>query len=249
MTLLVLFLAYALALSIALARAGYRTKTPHQARAAHAGPIARVLIVGATGGTGRELLRQALERGYAVTALVRNPARLDVVHPQLTVMRGDVLDEAAVDAAVRGQDAVISALGHRRYFRPTRILSGGTSHIVRAMQAHAVRRFVCESSLGIGDSAGRMGVYYTVFVIPVILPFYYWDKTRQERAIAASDVDWVIVRPGALTNARPRGRVRHGPRIGSVVRTVRISRADVAAFMLDQLTSDTYVRSAVGVCW
>jgi uncharacterized protein YbjT (DUF2867 family) len=207
------------------------------------------LIVGATGGTGRQLVAQALERGYTVTALARDPAGLRIDHPQLTVVRGDVTDLASVEAAMAGQEAVLSALGHTRYLVPTRILSGGTRNILHAMESHGVRRFVCETSLGIGDSAGRMGLYYTFFVIPVVLQFYFWDKTRQERAIAESGVDWVIVRPGALTNRGRRDRVRHGVGVGSYVRTVEISRADVAAFMLDQLTSDTYVKMAPGVSW
>ena len=115
------------------------------------------------------------------------------------------------------------------------------------MEAHGVRRFVCETSLGIGDSAGRMGLYYTFFVIPVILPFYFWDKTRQERIIEASTADWVIVRPGALTNQQARGAVRHGRAVGNLLWTVRVPRADVAAFMLDQLASDTYRCAAPGV--
>ena len=94
-----------------------------------------------------------------------------------------------------------------------------------------------------------MGLYYTLFTVPVILPFYFWDKTRQERLIAESNVEWVIVRPGVLTNADMRGRVRHGDRVGSFLWTVRISRGDVAAFMLNQLESDTYLRAAPGVAW
>jgi hypothetical protein len=117
------------------------------------------------------------------------------------------------------------------------------------MAAHGVRRLVCETSLGIGDSAGRMGLYYTFFVIPLILPFYFWDKTRQERLIAGSEVEWLIVRPGVLTNREGRGRYRHGRGVGSFLLTVRISRADVADFMLDQLASDTHLRTAAGVCW
>ena len=248
MTLLVLFLAYALALSMALGRAGHRCRAmppPSEVNVA----VTRLLIVGATGGTGRQLVQQALGRGYAVTALARNPASLRIDHPHLTVVQGDVLDASTVERAMRGQQAVLSALGHRRYLAPTHILSEGTRNILRAMQAHGVRRFVCETSLGLGDSAGRMGVYYTFFVIPVVLPFYFWDKTRQERAIAATDLDWVIVRPGVLTNGAPRGRYRHGSHVGSFVWTVRIARADVAAFMLDQLASHTYLRRAVGVCW
>ena len=248
-TLLVLFVLYAIVLTLALAFAGYRspaTSTP-AAGAPRSRPT-RVLIVGATGGTGRQLVAQALERGLTVTALVRDPSRLMIVHPQLTVIQGDVLDRASVEEAMRGQHAVLSALGHKRFFHPNRILSEGTRNVLRAMEAHGVSRFVCETSLGIGDSAGRFGVYYTFFTIPVVLPFYDWDKARQERAIAASSVDWVIVRPGLLTNGAKRGRYRHG-RVGSFLLTVRISRADVADFMLNQLESDAYLRAAPGVCW
>lgn len=208
----------------------------------------RILIIGATGGTGRELVAQALERGLSVTTLVRNPAKLQIEHPRLRVVQGDVLDFASVETALHGQQAVVSALGHKQLFRPTRILSEGTANLLRAMQKHGVARFVCETSLGIGDSAGRMGLYYTFFVIPIILPFYYLDKTRQERLIATSAADWVIVRPGALTDGPRRGDVRHGHDVGSFLTTCRISRADVAAFMLEQLESDRYLRTAPGLC-
>jgi putative NADH-flavin reductase len=244
--LLLFFVVYAVGLSIALARNGHRTSVPSSGGAPPQNPT-RVLIVGATGGTGRQLVAQALERGFTVTALVRNPSRLPVDHPRLTVVRGDVLDASSVEAAMRGQEAVLSALGHKQYFYPTRILSEGTSNILRAMETHRVRRLVCETSLGIGDSAGRMGLYYTLFVIPLILPFYFWDKTRQERIIARGNADWVIVRPGALTNGAKRGRLRHGSRVGSFLWTVRVSRADVAEFMLDQLASNTYLWAAPGV--
>ena len=246
--LLVLYALYAIALSAALGRAGHRWRVAPSGGAPRQRPT-RILVVGATGGTGRQLVAQALERGFAVTALVRNPARLPLDHPRLTVVQGDVLDHASVERAMRGQEAVVSALGHKRFFYPTRILSEGTRNILRAMDTHAVPRLVCETSLGIGDSAGRLGLYFTFFTIPVILPFYFWDKTRQERIIAGSNVEWVIVRPGMLTNGAKRGRFRHGRHIGSFLWTVRISRADVADFMLDQLESDTYLRAAPGVAW
>jgi len=246
MTFLVLFLAYAVILSVGLWRAGVRPST----RDVHSAPgpsPTRVLIVGATGGTGRMLVDHALERGYEVTALARNPAGLQRQHPKLHVMTGNVLDRASLDAAVRGQDAVLSALGHKRYVGPTRILSDGTRNLMDAMKSHGVRRFVCETSLGIGNTAGRMGLYYTLFVIPVVLPFYFWDKARQERLIAAGGLDWIIVRPGALTNGVKRGRYRLGPDVGSFLWTVRISRADVADFMLNQLTDNSLVGTAPGV--
>jgi len=252
MTLLALFILYAIALSAGLMRAGHRARPVLRADGPSDAPRnrpARILIVGATGGTGRQLVAQALERGYVVTALARNPAKLRIAHPQLTVIQGDVLDQAAVEVAMRGQQAVVSALGHKRFFWPTRILSGGTRNLLHAMAACGVRRLVCETSLGVGDSAGRMGLYYTLFTIPLILPFYFWDKARQERIIAESPVDWVIVRPGRLTNAGRRGQLRHGPQVGNWLWTERISRADVAGFMLDQLVSDIYLRAAPGVAW
>jgi len=248
MKLLLIFLLYAIALSFGLSRAGYRSPTATSGAGSRKRPT-RLLIVGASGGTGRQLVAQALERGHAVTAFVRNRSRLRIEHPQLTIVEGDVLDGASVEAAVRGQEAVVSALGHKRFFYPTRILSEGTRNLLRAMEAHGVPRLVCETSLGIGDSAGRMGLYFTLFIIPVILPFYFRDKTRQERLIAASKVEWVIVRPGMLTDGKARGACRHGRDVGGFLATVRISRADVAAFMLGQLESDVYLGCAPGVCW
>jgi putative NADH-flavin reductase len=248
MKLFLVFLLYGVALSVGLRTRGLRSLGGTVDPMPQGRPT-RVLIVGATGGTGRQLVEQALERGHAVTALARDPSALRIEHPRLTVVRGDVLDYPSVDAAVRGQDAVVSALGHKQFFRPTRTLSEGTRNLLHAMEAHHVRRFVCETSLGIGDSAGRMGLYYTFFVIPVILQFYFWDKARQERLLAASGVDWVVVRPGALTNGAKRGRYRHGWNVGSFFWTVRISRADVADFMLNQMSDNTYLRAASGVCW
>ena len=248
MTLLYLFIVYALALSTGLMYAGHRRRAVAPGDTTTERPT-RILILGATGGTGRQLVAQALERGYAVTAFVRDPAKLQIDHPQLKIIQGDVLDPAAVDAAMRDQQAVLSALGHKRFFGPTRILSDGTLHVLRAMEAQGVLRLVCETSLGIGSGAGRMGLYYTLFTIPVILPFYFWDKARQERLIAATDREWVIVRPGLLNNAERRGQVRHGPAVGSFLWTVRISRAEVASFMLDQLESNMYLRAATGVAW
>lgn len=251
MVLLLCFAVYALALSVALGLKGVRAvraQAPATNPAVRSGPM-KVLVIGATGGTGRQLVTQALERGHEVTALARNPAALGMEHPRFRIVPGNVLDATTVDEAMRGHDAVLSALGHKQFFRPTRILSEGTRILLSAMGTQGVHRLVCETTLGIGDTAGRMGVAYTFFVIPVILPFYFWDKTRQERLITESGVDWMIVRPASLTNGPRRGTYRHGPHVGSFVRTLRISRADVADFMLNQLTDNTYLRSAAGVCW
>jgi len=148
---------------------------------------------------------------------------------------------------MEGNEAVLCALGHKRWFYPTRILSAGTQNIIDAMKVAGIRRLVCETSLGVGNSFGRLGIYYTLFVVPFILPLYYWDKHRQEEVIRASGIDWVIVRPAALTNGPKRGKYRHGSHVGNWLMTLRISRADVADFMLNQLTDDTYLCSAPGL--
>jgi len=253
--LLPLYVAYAATLSIALGIAGHRSRgTDGTAAGSSAGTDPsrprprRILVVGATGGTGRQLVAQALARGYEVTALVRDPSRLPLADPRLTLAVGDVLDEGSVARAMRGAEAVLSALGHRRFFGPSRILSRGTGNILRAMEAQGAARLICETSLGLGDSAGRMGLLFTFFVIPVVLPFYFWDKARQERIVAGSRAEWVIVRPAILTNGAAEGRTRHGRGVGGFLLSPRISRADVAGFMLDQLETDRYLRAAPGIC-
>ncbi len=209
----------------------------------------RILVIGATGGTGRELVRQALKRGHPVTALVRNPARMRESHANLTVIKGNVMDPASLAPAMQGQDAVVCALGHKRWLGPSNILSQGTQNIVDAMKAAGVRRLVVETALGVGGSTGRLGLYYTLFVIPFILPFYWYDKGRQERVVRESGLDWIIVRPGQLTNGRKRGTYKHGPRVGNYLWSVSISRADTADFMLNQLSATPYLNTAVSVCY
>jgi putative NADH-flavin reductase len=209
----------------------------------------KLLIVGASGGTGRELVKQALEQGHHVTAFVRNTAQFSLSHERLRIEQGNVLDFDSVERAVRGKDAVLSALGHTRWIIPNRILSEGTHNILRAMAQRKVRRFVCETSLGVADSWWRLGLYYTLFVIPVIVLFYFIDKARQERLIKQSDLDWVIVRPGRLTNGKKREIYWHGFDVGNALWTVSISRSDVADFMLRQLTEDTYLRKTPGVAY
>lgn len=209
----------------------------------------RILVIGGTRGVGREVVQQALERGHQVVALARKPSKVKIQDARLSVAEGDVMKPEALDAAMANVDAVVCALGHRRWLGPSNTLSEGTRNLVRAMEKHGVKRFVVVTSLGVGDSTGRLGVYYTLFTIPFILPFYWYDKGRQERIVRDSSLDWVIVRPGQLTNGRKRGVYKHGPRVGNFVWSVSISRADVADFMLNQLGETPYLRQAPGLSY
>ena len=245
---LIIWLVYAVGFTFAILRKPPRGRRRAQVPLGKDRPL-RLLVIGATGGTGLQLVEQTLAQGHEVTAFVRNPTRLPLRHEKLRVVQGDVLQPASLSPVMEGQDAVLCALGHKRFLGPSRILSQGTPNILKAMQNANVPRFICESSLALGSSAGRGGLVATFFLYPLILPFYVWDKLRQEKVIEESDVDWVIVRPAALTNGPLRGQYRHGPNAGSWLLPVRISRADVAAFMLLQLADDEYLGSAVGLCY
>jgi putative NADH-flavin reductase len=246
---LIVWLSYAIGYNLALIR-----KPPRSKRAAPPsrgwGNRTRVLIIGATGGSGRQLVQQALDLGHQVTAFVRKPAKLKIEHPNLRVAKGDVLDYPTVEAAMKGQSAVLSALGHKRFFWPTKILSRGTENMMRAMKRCHVPRLICESSLGVGSAVGRLGLPATFLFVPLILPFYLRDRVRQERLIEENiSIDWVLVRPPVLTNGARRGQYRHGFNVGNYIWPRRISRADVADFMLRQLNDDTYIGTAPGVCY
>lgn len=205
----------------------------------------KLAIIGGTGKTGKELLIQGLEAGHHITALVRNPKKVKIQHPNLKVIQGNVLNITDLEGIFKGKEAVLSALGHKRFFGPSNILSQGTKNILQAMNTSAVSRFICITSMGINDNRFKLGLYYTLFVIPFIVFFYFRDKAKQERLIMASDLNWTVVRPGQMTNGKKRMQYKQGANLGSYILTKMISRADVAHFMLSQINSPTYYQKAV----
>ncbi len=207
-----------------------------------------ILVFGSTGPTGRELVKLALEQGHRVTAFARNPDDLVMQHERLIVTRGDITDAAAVAAAMPDQQAVLSTLGVRKIARNS-IISNGTRHILDAMKASGIRRFICETSIGVGDSKYQMGWIFDYLILPTLLRNAFADKEIQERYIMQSELDWVIARPAMLTNSKRTGNYLAwvGKRPPSA--KMRISRADVAHFMLGQLEETKFVRQAVGLSY
>ena len=198
----------------------------------------KVLIIGATGATGKILMREALAQGHEVTALARNPSAVASEDHRLRVVEGNALDASSLEAAVAGQEAVLSALGTRSA-RPTTLFSESTHNLIGAMDKHGVRRLVCITGVGVGDSKGHVGFLYDRIIRPFVVKNIYEDKERQEEEIKQSDLDWVIVRPAQLTDEPAKGE--YGVYLKGSYTVKTISRADVAAFMLAQLTDDTYV--------
>lgn len=208
----------------------------------------KLLVIGSTGGTGRELVKQALEQGHEVTAFARAPEKLSLAHRNLRIVRGDVTDDATVEQAVAGQDGVLCALG-TKIIRKNTIQSDGMRNLVRAMQKSGVRRLVLESSLDVGDSKGELGFFFTHVIRPTILRNIFNDKELQEQIVRDSRLDWVIVRPAMLTDGPRTGKYRAGCAAGDKTIKRKISRADVADFMLKQLIDNTHLRATPGLSY
>lgn len=203
-----------------------------------------IAVFGATGGTGQQVVQQALAAGHSVTALVRDPSRLAAQDERLTVVEGDVLDRAKVDETVSGADVVIVSLGNTSN-NPDYIVSRGTEVIVDAMTAAGIpMRLIVVSSLGVGESRDQVPFAFKM-LMNTVLKKAMDDKERQEALVKASGFDWIIVRPGGLTNGPATGSYKAG--VDVRLTAGQVSRADVAAFVLQQLDDDTYLRQAPAI--
>ena len=210
----------------------------------------RVLVVGATGRTGRLLARGALERGHDVTALVRAPERLGDLAGRVRVVAGDVLDGGVVSDAVDGQDAVLIALGVAAKKKDPAVSALGTLNVIRSMQRYGVRRLIVLSAGGTqqGPDPNLPWVYERV-VKPLFLKHAYADLRRMEKSVRQSELDWTIVRAsGGLVDGPARGDYRVEPGY-SLPGGRRIARADVAEFMLDQLVLTDDVGHALAIAY
>ncbi|WP_315724319.1 MULTISPECIES: SDR family oxidoreductase [unclassified Bradyrhizobium] len=207
-----------------------------------------ILVLGATGGTGRLIVRDALARGHHVSALVRSPEKAgDLQGAQLIV--GDARDEATLRKALKGQDAVISSLGTSLSpFKEVTTLSTSTRALVEAMKAEGVARLVAITGIGAGDSKGHGGFVYDRLILPLLLRNVYADKDRQEAIIRDSGLDWVIVRP-AMLNDKPGGRAVRALTDLAGFHGGTIARADVARFVVDQVSDDTFLRRSPLITW
>jgi len=145
-------------------------------------------IFGATGGTGRKFVEQALEQGHIVTALVRNSAKLDVKNANLQIVQGDVMDSASVERAVQGQDAVLSAIGAPDSSKEL-VRSEGTRNIIRAIEKAGIRRFISLSTIGVGDSREMLPFLYKYILFPLFCGTL--SPTTQFRKITSSKADLI----------------------------------------------------------
>ncbi|MBC8135001.1 MAG: NAD(P)H-binding protein [Fibrella sp.] len=203
----------------------------------------KVLVIGAAGKTGKAVVEQAVAAGHQVTAFVRNSGEYDVA--SVRVIEGDATDSVAMDAAVLGQDAVLDTIGGKTPYKATTLESGAARTIIASMRRSGVRRLVVTSMLGEGDSEANAPIYERLLVA-TFLRGANKDKAAMESAVEASGLDWVILRPAILTDDPAKGDVRvFAPETGE--KAHKITRADLAAFMIAQLSSREHLHQAVTI--
>lgn len=202
-----------------------------------------ILILGATGATGVQLVQQALAKGHEVTAMVREPGKV-AARPQLTVVKGNVTSTAEVAAALRGHEAVLSTLGPRAKTDP--ICALAAEAVVTAMKQEGVKRLIWLSASGVGDSRAPIDKASFVFgriIIPLLLARPYANHLRAEEIVRASELEWTVLRPLQLVDAptgKPAVAVATTPT--AMLGGLKIARQDLATFMLGELEARAWLQ-------
>lgn len=206
----------------------------------------KIAVFGATGGTGKQIVKQALEQGFEVKAFVRDPAKITVTNPKLEIVKGNILNVQTVEQAVSGVDACLLALGAQ-----TPILAEGTKKIIAAAKKHGAKRLIVESSYAFSGSKEGIARLKSQGMTDEQLEMYrpiLDDKAAQEKATRDSGLEWVIIRPLALTDGKKTGKYRAGEKL-DLKPNSNISRADVAEFMLKCLKDDRWLRKTVVISY
>ncbi len=205
----------------------------------------RVLVIGATGGTGKHLVRQLLALGHEVTAFARTPSAVTETNERLRIAQGDARDGGSIDRAVEGHDAVMVAFGPRSLKRDD-LQEVFMKHLLTALDRHSVKRVINLSAWGVLNPGAVPTPFFFRYIFrPLVLRHIFVDKERAEALLLASPLDFVNVQPGRLLDSPARGAVR-ASLDGRGLRP-EMTRADLATFMIEQLTSNDWLRKSVVV--
>jgi len=208
----------------------------------------KLIVFGSTGGTGRQIVQQALDAGHLVTAVARNPAALEIEHTNLEIVKGDVFQPATFDKAMKGQSAVLSAIGINST-KPTRVYSEGILNILKAMQKNGVQRIICVSASAVETSPElSFPVRMMTKLLQRILKNMYSDLLKMEQVVKKTNLDWTVVRPPRLTNGKLKGKYRFAVNEW-LPHCTSISRADLAHFMLHHINDVNTYKSIIEVAY
>ncbi len=203
----------------------------------------KILILGATGPTGQQLLTRALDQQHEVTVLVRDPSKLNLQHQNLKIIKGDVLDNEVLPTAVKGQQAVISTLGKGQSLWSSNLITNAVNYLIPSMHESAVKRLIFLSGFGAGETFAQANTLQKI-IFKTFLIGIYADKAHAEKKIRSSNLDWTLVYPVQLINTPAKGHYR-AAEILSMKGMPQISRADVADFMLRELKDNTFLKKGV----
>jgi putative NADH-flavin reductase len=209
----------------------------------------KVIVFGATGTIGKHLIEQALNEDHQVTAFSRSGQKLsEFKHARLTIVEGDVLNQTDVTQSVKDHEVVFVALGSGKKRKST-VRSEGTKNIIEAMKANSVKRLICQSTLGAGESQGNLNFFWKHIMFGWYLKKVFQDHELQEKYVMQSNLDWTIARPGAFSDGAHTRTYRHGFPTNDRSVKLKISRADVADFLLTLLPTDRYLHQTPGLSY
>ena len=202
-----------------------------------------VALFGATGRTGKHLLQQALDSGYAVRVLARDPAKLAGRHEQLVAVQGSLKDATRVEEVIAGADVVLSVLGPTSN-KPTFEISQGTASIISTMKKHGVKRLIISAGAGVGDPGDTPKLFNKLInvALKATARNVYEDMLKTVDQVRGSELEWTVVRVPRLTDGPKSGQVRVGM-VGKGT-GANLSRADMAEFMLKQVNDSRHLRQA-----
>ncbi|WP_428742779.1 NAD(P)-dependent oxidoreductase [Tenacibaculum sp.] len=205
----------------------------------------KIIVFGATGSVGMEIVKQALKQGHEVTAFVRNPNKLQVEKSSnLQLFKGDIANAESVKKAVQNQEAVLCAIGDGKVGE---IRDIGTKNIVEAMEKTNVKRLICQTTLGMGDSYNNLNFIWKHIMFGFLLKKAFHDHKLQEQHILNSDLNYTIVRPSAFTDGGITQNYKKGFDGSFKKLNLKISRADVAYCMLEVLNKNKSIKEAISI--
>ena len=215
----------------------------------------KIVVFGSTGSVGQHIVKQAIQKNYQVVAFARHPENLNISNNLLRLYSGDVYDTKAVNEAITGCDAVLITLGSSKLSGNLR--SKGTQHIVDAMEQQGIKRLICQTTLGMGDSYSNLNFFWKYIMFGFILKKVFQDHAKQEAIVKKSSLDWTLVRPSSFTDDVAKGRPKktkdqqqnyqYGFPPTAKNLTLKVLRSDVADFMLKQLVDETFIKKAPGI--